>query len=198
MLKFHISDGSWTFGRLFVRAEGQWRRESRRLKHQGDISGFFGHAGWFLSRRRTRRSRRRRKRRTVGINTAQQVTPETNYGWRQTTPFPRQPLCAPFPGRLRRKAKSTGDAGRRSHGGVRVARQPFALSSTTVMDRARLRPYHHHHHHHHHHHRHVTTTWRDFKLFSHRIGIVCHVYDRQQLDRWMPCYDITEELEELN
>lgn len=113
------------------------------------------------------------------------------------SPSLRQPLCAPFPGRLRRKAKSTGDAERRSHGGVRVARQPFALSSTTVMDRARLRPYHHHHHHHHHH-WHVTTTWCDFKLFSHCIGIVCHVYDRQQLDRWMPCYDIVEELEELN
>lgn len=52
--------------------------------------------------------------------------------------------------------KSTGDAataaGARNDGGMRVAWQPFVLSSTTVTGRARLRPYHHHHHRYHHHH----------------------------------------------
>lgn len=51
--------------------------------------------------------------------------------------------------------KSTGDAataaGAQNGGGMRVAKQPFVLSSTTVTGRARLRPYHHHHHHYHHH-----------------------------------------------
>lgn len=93
-----------------------------------------------------------------------------------TANHPRQPPPVPYdPQRLRRERRNLpGDAGARIARGVRVARQPFALSSTTVMDRTRLRPYHHHHHQ-----RHVTTTWRGFKLLSHHIGTTCHVCARR-------------------
>lgn len=151
MLKFHISDGSWTAVRASrgAAAEGRIekvkapRRYFRVLWPRGVVS---------LSAANEERQKKKKKNRrdqygSTGY-TRNQLRLAANHpspsSLPPSHPPSRQPLCAPFPGRLRRKAKSTGVAGRRSHGGVRVARQPFALSSTTVMDRARLRPYHHH------------------------------------------------------